>query len=103
MEELNQEPTKAKESTMDSLWDIDDSTNFENAFDMGAGNPDPLIDFGDTEAKTQEKVQEPKEEPVLGDLDEGSEPAQQPKASQEVESPEESPSPGYYDEDEEYY
>ena len=35
MEELNQEPTKAKESTMDSLWDIDDSTNFENAFDMG--------------------------------------------------------------------
>jgi hypothetical protein len=88
MEELNQEPTKAKESTMDSLWDIDDSTNFENAFDMGAGNPDPLIDFGDTEAKTQEKVQEPKEEPVLGDLDEGSEPTQQPEASQEVEVPE---------------
>lgn len=72
---------------MDSLWDIDDATNFENAFDMGQpSSADPIIDFGtetkeETVSKEEVKEEVKKEEKAdtldLGDLDE--EPIKEPE------------------------
>jgi len=93
MEENKLEETSTPKNA-DKLWDIDESTTFENAFDMAeTSNPDPILDFDEKlvtakdevveeikEEKPEEKLEEKPEE-VLGNLDDKSEDTEQTSES----------------------
>ncbi|QDP46354.1 MAG: hypothetical protein GOVbin1709_16 [Prokaryotic dsDNA virus sp.] len=79
MEENKIEETSVPKNA-DTLWDIDESTTFENAFDMTeTADPDPILDFDkklnpveDKAEEIKEETKEEKPEELVGNLDDES-------------------------------
>ena len=89
MSETKKEVKDVSNSTsVNTMWDIDDATNFENAFDMTEStSADPIIDFGtDSKEKVVLKEKE-KTDTELGSLEEKNDPV--PVKEPELDLPEE--------------